>query len=187
MMIRDRRTEESKQGVGMAAPQRLVRAGVFCLLSSVLFPLYAENLPDPTRPPASIFAPAATTGIGRNAAAKSSSGLRSIIISDTRRAAIIDCKTVELGGRLGNARLVEVNPGSVVLQRGKNRQVLSMFPGVKISNREIADTGSTKMESSSNEMQVEQPTPADNSASQNHEPKPAAEDKLMSVHPKEEK
>jgi MSHA biogenesis protein MshK len=188
MMIRDRRTEESKQGVGMAAPQRLVRAGVFCLLSSVLFPLYAENLPDPTRPPASIFAPAATTGIGRNAAAKSSSGLRSIIISETRRAAIINGKTVELGGYLGKARLVEVNAGSVVLLRGKRRQVLTLFPGVKITRMEMADTGSAKMESSDNETQVEQPSPSIKVESDKHELKPVARDeRLLTGHPREEK
>jgi MSHA biogenesis protein MshK len=183
-MIKYLRTEFMTRNIGGALLRPLMGIGVFCALSAAVVPLHAENLPDPTRPPGDVIT---ATGAGHGRGVESSSGLRSIIISDTRRAAIIDGKTVELGGRLGNARLVEVNPGSVVLQRGKNRQVLSMFPGVKISNREIADTGSTKMESSSNEMQVEQPTPADNSASQNHEPKPAAEDKLMSVHPKEEK
>ena len=43
------------------------------------------------------------------------SGLHSIIISKTRRAAIIDGQTVELGEEHGNAKLVEVNEGNVVL------------------------------------------------------------------------
>jgi MSHA biogenesis protein MshK len=188
MMIKDQRTEESKQRVGAAAPQRFIRVGVFCLLSSVLFPLHAENLPDPTRPPASIFAPVATTGIGRKAVSKSSSGLRSIIISETRRAAIINGKTVELGGQLGKARLVEVNVGSVVLLRGKRRQVLTLFPGVKITRKEMADTGSAKMEASDNETQVEQPSPSIKVGSGRHELEPVARDeKLMTGHPKEEK
>ena len=188
MMIRNQRTEESRQRVGVAAPWRFIRAGIFCLLSSVLFPLHAEDLPDPTRPPASIFAPAASAGTGRKAVAKSSSGLHSIIISETRRAAIIDGQTVELGGQLGKARLVEVNAGSVVLQRGKNRQVLTLFPGVEITRKEMPDRGPAKMESSNNETQVEQPSPAIKGESDKHELKPVGRDeKLLSGHPKEEK
>lgn len=164
--------------------QTLVGVAVFCALSAVILPLHAENLPDPTRPPADVIA---ASGARHGRGASSSSGLRSIIISDVRRAAIIDGKTVELGGRLGNATLVEVNPGSVVLQRGKTRQVLTLFPGVMISRPEIADAGTSKMESSGNGLQVEQPSPADNSVSPNHQLKPAAEEKLLSVHPKEEK
>lgn len=182
-MIRNQRPEENRQSVGAAAPWRYIRAGVFCLLTSVFFPLHAEELPDPTRPPASIFAPAATTGIGRKAAANSSSGLRSIIISETRRAAIIDGQTVELGGQLGTARLVEVNVGSVVLQRGKSRQVLTLFPGVKITREEMADTGTAKMESSDNAKQVEQPSPSIKVESGNHELKPVARDEKLLMEP----
>lgn len=188
MMIRNQRTEESRQWIGLAAPWRFIRAGVFCLLSAVFFPVHAEDLPDPTRPPTSIFAPAANTGIGLKAAGNSSSGLRSIIISETRRAAIIDGHTVELGGQLGKARLVEVNAGSVVLQHGKNRQVLTLFPGVKITRKEMSDRGSAKMESPNNETQVEQPSPSTKVESDKHELKPVARDeKLLIAHPKEEK
>lgn len=102
---------------------------VVCMLVSASFPAHAENLPDPTRPPASIFAPAAEGNAGENL----SSGLHTIIISDSRRAAIIDGQTVELGGEHRGARLVEVNEGGVVLQRAQARQVLTLFPGVKIN------------------------------------------------------
>jgi MSHA biogenesis protein MshK len=183
-MINYLRTGYITRNIGGALLRPLKGIAVFCVLSAAVVSLHAENLPDPTRPPADVIT---ASGARYGRGVMSSSGLRSIIISDTRRAAIIDGKTVELGGQLGNARLVEVNPGSVVLQRGRNRQVLTLFPGVRISHQEIADTGSSKMESSSNEMQVEQPSPADNSASPNHELKPAAEEKILSVHPKEEK
>jgi len=183
MMIRNQLMEESRQRVGAVAPWRFICAGVICLLFSVLFPVHAEDLPDPTRPPASIFAPEAGTGIGRNAAGNSSSGLRSIIISETRRAAIIDGHTVELGGQLGKARLVEVNTGSVVLQRGKSRQVLTLFPGVKITRKEMADTGSAKMESPNNETQVEQPSPSTKVESDKHELKPVARDEKLLMEP----
>jgi MSHA biogenesis protein MshK len=182
-MIKYLRTEYVTRNIDGALLRLLMGIGVLCALSAAVAPLHAEDLPDPTRPPSDLI----TSSGARHGRGGASSGLRSIIISDTRRAAIIDGKTVELGGKLGNARLIEVNPGSVVLQRGKIRQVLTMFPRVKISHQEIADTGSSKTESSSNELQVEQPSPADNSASLNQEPKPAAEEKLLSVHPKEEK
>ena len=113
------------------APQWAI--GACCMLVSAAIPVYAEDLPDPTRPPASIFAPVA--GPAENL----SSGLHSIIISDIRRAAIIDGKTVELGGEHGGARLIEVNEGGVVLQRAQSRQVLSLFPGVKITRKEAPD------------------------------------------------
>lgn len=133
VMTRERKTEDGRQRVGAAAPRLSIRVCIFCLLSSVLCPLNAADLPDPTRPPTSIFAPVA--GPAENL----SSGLHSIIISDIRRAAIIDGKTVELGGEHGGARLIEVNEGGVVLQRAQSRQVLSLFPGVRITRKETPD------------------------------------------------
>ncbi|MGA8863481.1 MAG: hypothetical protein WBM09_08235 [Gallionella sp.] len=153
------------------------------IYAAVILPVHAEDLPDPTRPPSSIAA-ASGTGIGSVAP---SSRLRSIIISETRRAAIIDGKTVELGERIGETRLVEINAGSVVLQRGNARQVLTLFPGVKIRNRETPDAGSTIMESQKKETQVEQ-QPASGVMSLDKHSKPAAhEERPLSGHPKEEK
>lgn len=91
----------------------------------------ADDLPDPTRPPAAIMAPAAE---GLGPVEEASTGLQSIIISSKRRAAIIDGETVELGGRHGDARLVEVNESSVVLKGPQGKEVLTLFPGVKIRN-----------------------------------------------------
>src|SRR3989338_6552021 len=110
----------------------------------------AEDLPNPTRPPAMIAGTGAATG--RWSAESRSSGLQSTIISESRRAAIIDGKTVELWGKHGNARLVEVNEGSVVLRRAQTRQVLTLFPDVKIKQRETK----TKKGSSESEVQPEE-------------------------------
>jgi MSHA biogenesis protein MshK len=107
----------------------------FTLLISVPATLLAEDLPDPTRPPAGIFAPASGTRAGRQAMVDHSSGLHLVIISKNRRAAVIDGKMVELGGDHGHAKLVEVNEGDVVLQRAQSRQVLTLFPGVKITRK----------------------------------------------------
>lgn len=106
-----------------------VLLSVFCVLASVS--CYAEELLDPTRPPASMTVPA--TG----AAGSPSSGLQTIIISKKRRAAIIDGETVELGGKHGDATLIEVNENGVVLQGSQGRQVLTLFADVKIMQKEM--------------------------------------------------
>jgi len=80
---------------------------------------------DPTRPPAELSASTVP------------SELQSIIISPTRRAAIINGQTVELGGKAGDVRLIEVSEGSVVLQGEKGRQVLTLFPNVKIDKKAV--------------------------------------------------
>jgi MSHA biogenesis protein MshK len=146
------------------------------LLISVPSPLHAEDLPDPTRPQAGIIAPFAGVGAGRGATENRSSGLHTIIISETRRAAIIDGKTVELGGAYGDAKLIEVSEGGVVLQRAQSRQVLTLFPGVKITRKETAeiesaepgaeeaDKASQNMESPNKELPIEQPLPASKDA-----------------------
>ena len=105
-----------------------LRSSVFCLLMSVLCPLAAESLPDPTRPPAEISAPAA----GGQTAISVNNGLQSIIISPSRRAAIINGQTVELGAKYGNARLVEVSERGVVLEGKQGKQTLALFPGVQL-------------------------------------------------------
>jgi MSHA biogenesis protein MshK len=128
-------------------------SSVVCCLSSVF--CYAEDFPDPTRPPASIFAPAA--GAGQEATENRSSGLHTIIISETRRAAIIDGQTVELGGEHGDAKLIEVNEGGVVLQRAQSRQVLTLFPDVKITRKETPDKESAENESSNKESPNKEP------------------------------
>lgn len=92
----------------------------------------AEDLPDPTRPPAAVMAPAEVVAVEPPKPA----GLQSVIISRSRSAAIIDGQTVELGGKYGDVRLIEVNDTGVILQgaRGK-RQVMTLFPGVSMSKK----------------------------------------------------
>lgn len=137
----------------------------------------AEDLPDPTRPPAMIFAPDAVPGQGA-AENRWSSGLQTIIISESRRAAIIDGQTVELGAKHGNAKLIEVNEGSVMLQGAQGRKVLTLFPDVKIIRKSPPHK----------ESQAEQPSSASKVLSGKQETKSTAHsEKLLPVHPKEEK
>ena len=94
------------------------------LLCAVSPAASAQALTDPTRPPAEISAPLP------QAAAPKESGLQSVIISPTRRAAIINGQTVELGAKQGDAKLVEVSESGVILQGPQGRRVLALFPGV---------------------------------------------------------
>lgn len=109
---------------------QLLLVFVCCLLFAVSS--CAEELADPTRPPASIAEPVVKAG---GIQPKLLAGLQSIILGKHRRAAIIDGQTVELGGRHNDAKLVEVNEGSVVLQTAQGRQVLTLFPDVKMTQK----------------------------------------------------
>lgn len=136
------------------------------------FAATAEDFHDPTRPPDNLLAkPGAVPGQG--ATESRPAGLQSIIISESRRAAIIDGKTVELWAKHGNAQLIEVNQDSVVLQGAQTRRVLKLFPDVKMKQRAI---------------QTENPSPQSEVLPENISTTPAAQNEtLLSGHPKEEK
>ena len=95
------------------------------LLIAMTGPVCAEELADPTLPPAAVFAPASSVP-----EVKKVVSLQSVIVAKNRRAAIIDGQTVELGGKFGSATLTEVNEGYVVLKTGRHLQRLALFPGV---------------------------------------------------------
>ena len=107
-----------------------LRVNGFVLLSLGAIPAIslAQTLVDPTKPPYELSASA--VGVTQN-------DLQSIIISPARRAAIINGQTIELGGKAGDVRLIEVSEGGVVLQGAKGRQVLTLFPNVKIDKKVI--------------------------------------------------
>lgn len=95
----------------------------------------AENLPDPTRPP-SVLGPL-PPGFGEepdNAPAPMPV-LQSIILSPTRKAAMISGQTVILGEKFGDARLVKLTPSEAVLRTGEGLQVLKLFPDVEKKER----------------------------------------------------
>ncbi len=144
-----------------------------CLLACASFPLHAEDLPDPTRPPAIVFSP--STGHTGADGGNHSSGLQMVIISKTRRAAIIDGQTVELWGTHSNARLIEVNEGGVVLQRGQKRQVLALFPGVKIMRKDIPDKPSGESTSSNDDVPGFSTSPTNKMQSNEDNSRPTAQ------------
>ena len=78
---------------------------------------------DPTRPPAAIAAEVPKGSVPGNQ-------LQSVMISPTRKAAIINGVPVELGKKYGDAVLTKVGEDEVVLESGSSRQVLKLHPAV---------------------------------------------------------
>ena len=101
--------------------------------------VFAQTLTDPTRPPAEI----SSSGVVQ-AVPQKDSGLQTIIISPTRRAAIINGQMVELGAKLGDARLVGISESVAVLERAQGRQVLALFPGVEINRKQPSNSKDMK-------------------------------------------
>jgi MSHA biogenesis protein MshK len=78
---------------------------------------------DPTRPPAVVAAEVPQGAAPANQ-------LQSVVISPTRRAAIINGQVVELGKKYGDAVLTKVAENEVVLKSGDSQQVLKLHPSV---------------------------------------------------------
>ncbi len=116
-----------------ALTPRRPRARVFAcasLLAGALGSAAAvrAQIPDPTRPPSELSAPAA--GAVTPKAAAGVPQVQSILVSlrpGGRRLAIIDGKTVREGDRLGNAVVATIRSTEVILRRGSTMQVLKLF------------------------------------------------------------
>jgi len=54
-----------------------------------------------------------------------------VLISPTRRVAVIDGQTVALGEKFGEARVVRIAEDEVVLRNGQDQQVLKLFPAIE--------------------------------------------------------
>lgn len=106
----------------------LTRSGVSLLMLWFgLVPLgAAELLPDPTRPPENI-SPAPDS----DASVPAAPILQSVLISAERRVAFINGRSVKVGDRFGEAKIVKITESEVVLSNGKDLQVLKLFPGVE--------------------------------------------------------
>lgn len=86
----------------------------------------AQTLNDPTQPPPeSRLLPAGEAEI----VVSRGPVLQSVLIgSNGRQVAVIDGQTVRKGEKFKGATLVQVSKNQVVLQNGKNKQVLTLFP-----------------------------------------------------------
>lgn len=82
-------------------------------------------LVDPTRPPTS-----STESSGNESAAPPGPQLQSVLISPTRRVAVISGSTVVQGGRYGNATVASISEGAVLLRYADRKETLHLIPGV---------------------------------------------------------
>ncbi len=111
----------------------MARPVKFWLSLAVLAQLFAssvakaDDLKDPTRPPNLAFV---STGELDHVPV-----LQSVLISNSRKFAIIDGKTVNLNSKFGEQTLIKLSETEVVLRKGKERQVLKLYP--MISKRMI--------------------------------------------------
>ena len=87
-------------------------------------------LADPTRPPA--VGPAAEVVVPEGPR------LQSVLISPTRRTAVISGKTVALGARFGDATVESISAGAVVLKYADRRDTLQLIPGMDKRERRVA-------------------------------------------------
>jgi MSHA biogenesis protein MshK len=85
----------------------------------------AENLPDPTMP--------STGGYVAQSRATVASGptLQSVMISPSRRVAVISGQAVKLGEKYGDSQVVKITESEVVLQNESGSQTLRLYPGVE--------------------------------------------------------
>lgn len=84
-----------------------------------------EALVDPTRPPVVASEPTA-----KAPTAPAGPKLQSVLISPTRRVAVISGHTVMQGGKYGSAKVVEISESTVLLRYADRKETLYLLPGV---------------------------------------------------------
>lgn len=103
-------------------------------------PAQAQDLADPMRPPAFAL-PAGATG------EQTSGGgpvLQSTLLSEGRRIAMIDGKPMKVGDRIGRARIISIDPGTVTLREANRTRVLQLYPGVGVTRPGAAKAAASR-------------------------------------------
>ena len=112
----------------MSAAVRYARvAGALSALVLAASPVQAQTLADPTQPPpeSRLLAPGAADTPTVSAGPR----LQSILIGTRgREVAVIDGQTLRRGDKINGAVLVQIGNNQVVLQHGRAKQVLTLFP-----------------------------------------------------------
>ncbi len=102
----------------------MIQATITALILLAPLPVMAQGFADPTRPPGVIADSA------ESAAAGSGPVLQSVMLSPTRKVAVISGEMVVLGGRYGGAQLVKLSETEAVLKSGNELVVLKLHPQV---------------------------------------------------------
>lgn len=110
----------------MAQYLRSLASTALTAVSLLPVPAAAQALADPTRPPAALGSSAADSDKPEEPPA-----LQSVLISPQRRVAIINGRSVQVGDKVGQARVARILENEVVLRDGKEVQVLKLFPQVE--------------------------------------------------------
>lgn len=112
--------------------ERLTRAGmaVVWLVCAGAACAQAQALSDPMRPPGPGGAAQADAAGATPGATTAPARLQSVLLSKSRKLAVIDGQTVFLGGDLGDAKLVRISETEVTLKRGEEFETLRMHEGV---------------------------------------------------------
>lgn len=98
-------------------------------------PVLAQ-VPDPTRPPDSLL-----TSEGGVLAAPQESGVQTVILRPGGRksAAVINGRYVEVGGMVGDKKVLKITESEVVLKGESGREVIKVMPAIeKIPARKTA-------------------------------------------------
>ena len=83
----------------------------------------AQGMSDPTRPPGGLADSVEAVGSGGPV-------LQSVMLSPSRKVAVISGEMVVLGGRYGSSRLVRLTETEAVLKNGADVTVLRLHPQV---------------------------------------------------------
>ena len=106
--------------------ERLTTSALALALYGVACAALAQALSDPTRPPTVMASPAGADGTGSRGP-----HLQSVLISGTRKLAVIDGVTVPLGGRFDGATVIAIAETEVKLRHGEGVQTLKLYPGIE--------------------------------------------------------
>jgi len=110
-----------------AVVRSAVRTGLFSALLLATLPASAQTLADPTQPPPESRLLA--SGAADAPAISAGPQLQSILIGTRgREVAVIDGQTLRKGDKINGAVLVQIRKNQVVLQHGRAKQVLTLFP-----------------------------------------------------------
>lgn len=124
----------SRAAIGLAAAPALVLALALALAGAA--PGASAQLADPTRPPPE--ARLASTGGADLAPASSGPQLQSVLNGNHgRQVAVIDGQALRVGDKIHGATLVQVGKDRVVLQHGRTRQVLKLYPDTGNANATV--------------------------------------------------
>lgn len=86
------------------------------------------QMPDPTRPAGALMAQDVAGGAG----AAAGSGVQTVILRRTgKSAAVVNGQYVEVGGKLGEKRVLKISESEVVLMGENGREVLKVTPTIE--------------------------------------------------------